>query len=280
MFAGGTSNLPPVRVLLVDDDVDSVELVKAELDVVAPGGVVACRSLDAAFSRLDGEDFDCAVLDLALPDAWGLDTLLRFRRQAPGTPIVVLSGSQEPGFASKAARAGASGFLSKGTASPGDVAAAVIDAVQQRKDGTAPVDPLVKLAEAVGRRSPVSARFFGEVDLQEELRTHFQTLVERYGDLIELALERAAFEGPLEVGEHLRDLATALGALGAGPRDVVQLHSHALRDLAEDRQAAGAPEFVNEARLVVLELMGYLVSYYRSQALGRVPGVEDASDGS
>jgi circadian clock protein KaiB len=66
------------------------------------------------------------------------------------------------------------------------------------------------------------------------------------------------------LSDRLRALANELGFLNAGPRDVVELHAGALRSRIESVTPQRAQAYVEEARVVVLELMGYLVAYYRT----------------
>ncbi len=263
-----------VRVLVVEDEASAVALVTDELRALAEGGgLVVAATLEEGIAAAEVHAPDCAVLDLSLPDGWGLDTLLTFRRRMPEVPVVVVSGTQGPAFEGKARRAGAAAFLTKSTLEPGTLADKVAETVAAARAGVRPTDVVSELSSIARRRSPVSARIFGQVDLRDALADRFDDLVAQYADLLELAMERTAFEGDYGVSDHLRDLAASLGAVGAGPRDVVQIHAKALESEAANRQGRSAPEFVHEARLVVLELMGYLVSYYRAQALGlETPG--------
>lgn len=255
---------------MVEDDVTARELIERELRTVA-ADLVAAGSLQEASSALEAGDIDCVVLDLSLPDGWGLDTLLHVRRRAGEIPVVVVSGTQGAQFEAKALRSGAAGYVLKGTMDNGTVTAAVVEAIERARAGDVDTDPISELA-AVGRaRSPITAGLFGQRELEDAIPDRFADLVAQYGDLLELALERTAFADESHVSDHLRELAYSLGAVGAGPRDVVRLHARALEIQSELRQGAGAPDFMHEARLVVLELMGYLVSYYRLQTLGRHP---------
>lgn len=242
-----------------------------ELGAVSGDGVVGARSLDEATTVLDDGEVDCVVLDLSLPDGWGLDTLLSVRRHARDTPIVVVSGTQGEQFEAKARRSGAAGYVVKGSMIEGAVAQAVVDAVEAARAGEAITDPISELAAMGQARTPVTAGLFGQKDLEATIPDRFEDLVAQYGDLLELALEQTAFADKTHVSDHLRDLAFSLGGVRAGPRDVVRIHARALEIQSELRQGAGAPDFMHEARLVVLELMGYLVSYYRLQTLGRDP---------
>ena len=70
---------------------------------------------------------DVIVLDLGLPDADGLETLVAARELAGNAPIVVLTGSEDADIGQRALRAGADGFVSKRRADP-----AILHAVLRR----------------------------------------------------------------------------------------------------------------------------------------------------
>jgi len=78
--------------------------------------VVSAASLGEALIRLGGERFDAILLDLSLPDARGLDSLVGIRCRAPSTPIVVMTGLSDEELAIKAVNAGAQDYLVKGEA--------------------------------------------------------------------------------------------------------------------------------------------------------------------
>ena len=117
-------------------------------------------------------------------------------------------------------------------------------------------------------QTTVTAQAFGLVSLQEGLPDTFNQLVERYGELMELALEQRAYKVKRNIPEGLRLLAEQVGFLKAGPRDVVKIHSTALKIKTNGVAPQKAQAYVDEGRLMVLELMGYLTSYYRNYASG------------
>jgi hypothetical protein len=59
-----------------------------------------------------------------------------------------------------------------------------------------------------------------------------------------------------------------MGFLKASPRDVIELHTRTLREKNKDVTLAKAQMYVAEGRLMVLELMGYLTSFYRKYYIG------------
>lgn len=106
----------------------------------------------------------------------------------------------------------------------------------------------------------------------EPLRTRraeeFRELVREYEDMLERVLDRITYRVSDPLSIPLRNLAGRLGELGAGPRDVVELHGTALRHKSSGVQASRARALADEGRLLVLELMGHLVSHYRRRGSG------------
>ena len=64
------------------------------------------RRLSEALEYLWEETCNVVLLDLGLPDSHGLDTLVVTRAQAPGVPIVVLTGFQDEALAVEALKGG------------------------------------------------------------------------------------------------------------------------------------------------------------------------------
>jgi two-component system, cell cycle sensor histidine kinase and response regulator CckA len=105
-----------IRVLLVEDNPGDARLLR-EVVREAEGAHIQLthvETLGEALARLDADQFDVVMLDLSLPDADGLDTLVRAHAQAPGVPIVVLTGLDDEGLAIRAVREGAQDYLVKG----------------------------------------------------------------------------------------------------------------------------------------------------------------------
>jgi CheY-like chemotaxis protein len=86
----------PIRVLVVDDDPDELELLTASL---APLGVMTARAAsgEEAVKLVEGGRFSAAVLDLLMPRLNGFQTaaLMRRTENGRGMPILILSGYDE-----------------------------------------------------------------------------------------------------------------------------------------------------------------------------------------
>ena len=70
--------------------------------------------LQSALDRLTQTGVDVVLLDLGLPDSEGIETFLRTHREAPGEPIIVISGRDDESLALEAVRSGAQDYLVKG----------------------------------------------------------------------------------------------------------------------------------------------------------------------
>ena len=99
-------------VLVIDDD-DAVRATNVALLRSGGYGTASAASVQEALTFL-GQRLPAAVLlDLKLPDGTGIDVLRFLQRQAPGTPVVVVSGYGKVGDAVEAMRVGAADFLEK-----------------------------------------------------------------------------------------------------------------------------------------------------------------------
>ncbi len=93
----------------------------------------------------------------------------------------------------------------------------------------------------------------------------FLEIVELYAGLMDLALEEQTHKVEHHLSEKLRSIAERLGAWKAGPRDVADVHSTALKRKCNGIIPAKARAYTEEGRFMLIELMGYLVSYYRGK---------------
>ncbi len=128
-----TSNAP-LKILHIEDDLLDARMLRDQVALVAPGhfDFIHCERLDAAIERLAaGEAFAAALLDLSLPDSVGLETFAQLRAQAPGLPILIMTGLDDQSVAAQAVRGGAQDFLVKGQITGRSVRSAIDYAIER-----------------------------------------------------------------------------------------------------------------------------------------------------
>jgi hypothetical protein len=114
--------------------------------------------------------------------------------------------------------------------------------------------------------SSVTSSNFGMVSLQTSLPNRFAELVTSFDAMTEKCLEERMYRVSQPVSADLSDLALQLGALRAGPRDVVEIYGTCLKQRVREHSRAKGAAYADVGQLLALELMGYLVSYYRNIA--------------
>lgn len=116
-------------------------------------------------------------------------------------------------------------------------------------------------------KAPVTAASFGVHPLRQAQPQLFALLTASYEQALQQAIETKMYRVDHPISDRLRSIAEALGQARAGPRDVTQIHLTALKNLGRGQPAAKIQAFAEEGRLLLVELMGYIISYYRNYFL-------------
>lgn len=265
-----------LRILLVEDNATEVLLVQEAFSEL-PGLSVDCRHterLASAIELLYVERFDAVLLDLGLPDSTGLDTFLRLRQAVRDVPVLVLTSMRDESVGEEAVQQGAQDFLVKSELPPFLLGRSIryaiermawqraVEVIKQRESQERELRAIDAVSAPAG--TAVSARLYSGQSLQRAVPEEFAKLVLRYLRLLELNFGRRMYKGEPEAFAELPSFADDLGVLHASARDVIEIHSTALRRKLKDMPPQKAQAFVEESRFAVLELMGYLMGYYRN----------------
>ncbi len=123
----------PQAILLVEDDAGDALLVREALEAAAPE--LELRETGTLAGALDQlpDGFACALLDLGLPDAAGIEGVQRLRDLAPALAVVVLTGRDDEQLGIEALGAGAQDYLVKGQVEPELLARAIRYAIERRR---------------------------------------------------------------------------------------------------------------------------------------------------
>ena len=124
-----------IKVLVVEDN-PSDERILREAFATYPKNTfdpVYESCLQGALKRLSREKFEAILLDLFLPDAFGLETLQKVQEVRAGIPIVVWTGLHDQRTALQALELGARCYLVKDFLEPGALIKALRGYVTQEK---------------------------------------------------------------------------------------------------------------------------------------------------
>lgn len=104
----------PVRILVVDDQIDFLRLVSAWLGMLK--GILAVEvtpSPTGALARLDELKPDVVITDIQMPEMDGLEFTRLLKKRSPPPVVVVMTGLESAAFRAQAHAAGADFFIEK-----------------------------------------------------------------------------------------------------------------------------------------------------------------------
>lgn len=255
--------------LLVEDNPADAELVKELLDAGhdrAEYEIHHVQKLADADALLRSKPIDVVLLDLRLPDAAGLDGVTTILNKFPELPVVVLTGMADEDLALACIDAGAQDYLNKEDLKPLVLKRTIGYAISRLRE--AQLRDLYALLEGYkslssdGTVTGVTAALAGLGPIRDRNPDTFHVMAQQYWQLLTAYLEQLGYKKE-KPREFMAGLVTQLGDLGAGPRDLLDLHVAALECVAQVESVEKARAFVIEGRLLALEMMGLLVDYYR-----------------
>lgn len=124
-----------ISVLLIEDNEIDARLTQ---DLLAEWSVeefkiTHAKTLSDGLLQIDKSRFDAILLDLSLPDAFGLPTVRQVHASNPSIPVVVLSGVSDQSLALQAVQQGAQDYLVKGQGHPELLARSVRYAIERKR---------------------------------------------------------------------------------------------------------------------------------------------------
>jgi len=109
-------NAKKLTILIIEDNPADVRLIK---EALAEGNVGVYNlqyadNLSDGLKKISEEDFYIVLLDLSLPDSAGLETITSISEKNKGSPLIILSGTDNLEIAIKSLSMGAQDYLVKG----------------------------------------------------------------------------------------------------------------------------------------------------------------------
>jgi len=260
-----------VRVLLVGDETTLGKPLRAGLAEAEDHErfhLSTAPSIDAVTGALASGGCDVMVLCLTDTSERGVVSILELRGLAPQVPVVVLVEERDEPLAIKAVQLGAADYLVAERLYGTLVSRCLRHAVEVERIR-------VRLLEVEAQwRSAFDTDRGGErggsASLRAALPKTFSELVGEYGEILDLAVEQVLYQVERPIEQRMEEVARRMGALWAGPRDVVEVHATALKKKKQQVGPQRMRLYTAEGRLRVLELMGRVLGYYRAVHLHRM----------
>jgi CheY-like chemotaxis protein len=105
-----------IKILLIEDNPGDAYLIEEHLEEFANFSyeLIIVETLAEALCVLKKKPFDVILLDLELPDSYGINTFLCVHNKNPLIPIIILTGLNDEKIGEYAIKEGAHDFLVKG----------------------------------------------------------------------------------------------------------------------------------------------------------------------
>ena len=110
------------RVMLVEDNVSFRKVLKTILNAQLPSVMVSeADGEDEALNACRRDEPDLMLVDLKLAEGDGLSLTRRIKLNFPDTVVVIITNHDSPEYEEAAYESGADKFISKRSASPGEI---------------------------------------------------------------------------------------------------------------------------------------------------------------
>lgn len=213
----------------------------------------------------DGDVAGAGAVIVDCRDEQGRDSGWRLlHRQEPGLPFVLIVPDGDRGDGLRAIMDGAQDFVEECELGERRLRRAIECSVERLRVERAMhrAHDLEKTLGAGG--SAMTAGLYGLGALEQTLPGDHRFLVAEYRGVLQRVIDNYGHgETSVDSKERLTELTERIGALRGTPRDLVNIHSQALRSLLREETEQRKHAIAAEGRFVLLEAMGYLAYFYR-----------------
>jgi DNA-binding NtrC family response regulator len=128
----------PIIILLIEDSADDALLIRKSLAgaMKVPYELKHVDGLSRGMECLAGGEIDVVLLDLGLPDGYGISTFSVLHKHSPDVPVIVLTGHDDEELAIEAVQKGAQDYLVKGKVDGGLLRRSIRYAIERQKLST------------------------------------------------------------------------------------------------------------------------------------------------
>ena len=264
-----------IHILLIDNNPSDIGHIKKLLkneekfvyEIKISNNVQDCVSASAKNSH------DIILLDLSLPDSTGIDSLKKIQDVKKNVPIVILTDNIDKNLAVKCVQLGAQDYLVKNRMNSDLLIRAIRYAIERNhllyslnKNNNSPDNEQYSF-RVKNTFSSITAKLYDSVLLKNSAQKQFLELVGKYKQILLLSLDEKILKVDHNISEKLEILSENLGNLKANPRDIVDMHKETLNQLKHNQPLKKYLACLEESKIRLIEIMGYLVSFYRKYAI-------------
>jgi PAS domain S-box-containing protein len=126
----------PLKILIIEDNLGDFVLLEQMLMRLQElrKDIFHVESLSDGMNLLESQLFDIVLLDLTLPDSYGIESFKKINEASPSIPILILSGLSDKKFALEAVKQGAQDYLVKGEFEENLLEKSIIYSIQRKQD--------------------------------------------------------------------------------------------------------------------------------------------------
>lgn len=243
------------HVLLIEDNPGDADLVRLRLVEAHSDVAVSCVTrLSTGLASMIVAPPAMVLLDLNLPDSRGADTYRSVLEQAPGVPIVVLSGQDDEELAASAVHQGVQDYLVKGSFDSRQLARAMRYAIERQA---------LLTSLDISRRQQLQFKNEFLSHVSHELRTPL-TCIHQF---VSLMLDGLAGKLIPEQREHLETVFRSVNQLRA-----------MITDLLEATRAESGKISIEPHCIVIGDVIRQAVAMLQGSALAKGIGLEAGLD--
>ncbi len=249
-------------VLAEDNDADAFMIERVLSDLQLPGHVLERTStLEETLAMIAKAAPEVILLDMNLGDSNGIDTVHAVHAASGDAAIIVLTGIRKGELAYEAIDAGAQDFLGKDEITERNLRRILSFAISRRKIHLRRLEEALASERALtAKQSDIRAK---STSLHVDNTELYESTLKRYTEMLKVYLDSLVLNrAKPEI--DMKDLVAQLGAAGAGPNDIMDIHVKALEEATRNVRPERAFYLNTDGRLLALEVMGHLVSFYRS----------------
>jgi DNA-binding NtrC family response regulator len=124
-----------IAILIIEDSFDDFSLLKEVLETSeeVEAKIFHADRLGGAIFVAKNNAIDVAIIDLSLPDSFGLDTYIFFHEKYPLIPTIIMTGYKDHDLAFEAVQKGAQDYLFKGEPSATAIIRTIRYAIERQR---------------------------------------------------------------------------------------------------------------------------------------------------